>query len=102
MKFERPVSEAAHRQASRSRRFRFYAVGICLAFGAGNVWFVPRNFYGNATRFVAIGWLALTFLCLQVLRALRCPRCDQHYFRKTPRSAANLAAVECEHCRFRI
>jgi hypothetical protein len=102
MKFERSVSEAAHRQASRSRRFRLGAFGLCLAFGAVNVCFVPSHFYGGYERFVAIGWLAVTALCWLVLRALRCPRCGQHYFENTPRSFTNIAAVECEHCRFRI
>jgi hypothetical protein len=93
------VSEKLQRQASRSRRLRLGALGLSLAFAVVNVLLVPAHAY---TRYVVMACVVSIGLSWCVLRLLRCPRCGQYYFRKRNRPSANIMAVECENCRYRL
>jgi aromatic ring-cleaving dioxygenase len=83
MKFARPVSEAAY-----PARLRVLVASVLRRRHLPRHLGSSAQFLWQRTRFVAIGWLALTRAAVSTIF--------------TPRSAANSPAVECEHGRFWI
>lgn len=99
MIFDENFTEKSYRQASRSRRFRLRFLGLSFALIPINMVVVPQHAY---TAHSVVACLVLVFLSWNALRLLECPRCHKRYYEKNRLLAANIAAVECEHCRLRL